>query len=59
MITPISIDMISLNIASIAPMTIAVLGALFILCIDLVRKHNDKHFYVVLTALFLLIDFNF
>ncbi len=56
MITPISIDIMSLNIPSIAPMAIAILGALFILCIDLFRKHNNKHFYVVLTTLFLLID---
>ncbi|MBI3874308.1 MAG: NADH-quinone oxidoreductase subunit NuoN [Arcobacter sp.] len=56
MITPISINMMSLNLPSIIPMSIAILGALFILCIDLFRKHNDKHFYVVLTALFLLID---
>ncbi len=56
MITPISIDVMSLNLPSIVPMSIAIFGALMILCIDLFRKHNDKHFYVVLTALFLLID---
>lgn len=56
MITPISIDLISLNLPSIVPMSIAIFGALFIICIDLFRKHNDKRFYVVLTVLFLLID---
>ena len=56
MIAPISIDVMSLNIPSIIPMSIAIFGALMILCIDLFRKHNDKHFYVVLTTLFLLID---
>ena len=56
MVTPISIDIMSLNIPSIAPMAIAIFGALMILCIDLFRKHNNKHFYVVLTTLFLLID---
>ena len=56
MITPVSIDITSLNLQSIVPMSIAIFGALMILCIDLFRKHNDKRFYVVLTALFLLID---
>lgn len=56
MLTPISIDVMSLNIPSILPMSIAILGALMILCIDLFRKHSNKQFYVVLTALFLLID---
>ncbi len=56
MITPISIDIMSLNISSIIPMSIAIFGALMILCIDLFRKHNNKHFYVVLTTLFLLVD---
>ncbi len=56
MLTPISIDLMSLNIPSIAPMSIAILGALIILCIDLFRKHDNKQFYVVLTTLFLLID---
>lgn len=56
MIPPISIDIVSLNLQSILPMSIAILGALSILCIDLFRKHNDKHFYVVLTTLFLLLD---
>ncbi len=56
MITPISIDLASLNLQSIVPMSIAIFGALMILCIDLFRKHDNKQFYVVLTALFLLID---
>ena len=58
MITPIEIDVASLNLASLAPMMVAIVGALVILCIDLVSKpkHSDKHFYVVLTTLFLLID---
>jgi NADH-quinone oxidoreductase subunit N len=56
MITPISIDIASLNIASLAPMLVAIVGALVILCIDLLTKDTDKHLYVVLTTLFLLVD---
>jgi NADH-quinone oxidoreductase subunit N len=56
MITPIEIDVASLNLASLAPMSVAIVGALIILCIDLFSKNTDKHLYVVLTTLFLLID---
>ena len=56
MMTPIQIDVASLNLASIAPMSIAILGALVILCIDMFSKHTDKHLYVVLTILFLVLD---
>ena len=56
MITPIQIDVAGLNLATIAPMAVAILGALLILCIDLFSKHTDKHLYVVLTILFLAID---
>jgi len=56
MITPVQIDVASLNLASIGPMSIAIIGALIILCIDLFTKHIDKHLYVVLTILFLFLD---
>ncbi len=56
MITPFQADFASLNIATIAPMSVAILGALVILCIDLFTKHVDKHLYVVLTILFLMVD---
>lgn len=56
MITPIEIDIASLNLPSLAPMLVAIVGALVILCIDLFSKNTDKHLYVVLTILFLLID---
>lgn len=56
MITPISIDMASLNLASLMPMLVAIVGALVILCLDLVSKNAEKQLYVVLTILFLLID---
>jgi NADH-quinone oxidoreductase subunit N len=56
MIEPISIDIASLNLASLAPMLIAITGALVILCIDLVTKNLHKSFYVMLTVLFLIVD---
>ena len=56
MITPISIDVASLNLASLAPMSIAIVGALIILCIDLMSKKLHKSLYVMLTILFLLVD---
>ncbi len=56
MIEPISIDFASLNLASIAPMAVAIVGALVILCIDLMTKNLHKSLYIMLTVLFLLID---
>jgi NADH-quinone oxidoreductase subunit N len=56
MIEPISIDIASLNLASLAPMLVAIGGALVILCIDLLTKNLHKSFYVMLTILFLLVD---
>ncbi|NQY52922.1 MAG: NADH-quinone oxidoreductase subunit NuoN [Campylobacteraceae bacterium] len=55
-IQTINIDFLSLNLSSIAPMAIAVIGALFIICLDLFSKKYDKSLYVILTVLFLLID---
>jgi NADH-quinone oxidoreductase subunit N len=56
MINPISINMQDLNIISIAPMMVAIAGALIILCIDLFTKELHKSFYVMLTILFLVVD---
>lgn len=56
MIQPISIDLASLNIPSLAPMLVAITGALTILCIDLFSKKLDKSLYVMMTILFLVVD---
>jgi len=56
MIEPISIDVAALNLPSLAPMLIAIVGALAILCIDLATKNLHKSMYVMLTILILLID---
>ena len=56
MIEPISVDLASLNLASLAPMSVAIVGALVILCVDLMTKNLHKSIYVMLTILFLLVD---
>ena len=45
----------SLNLISMSPMFVILLGALAILCIDLVKPNLDKTLYVVLTMLTLFI----
>ncbi len=56
MIEPISIDITSLNLPSLAPMLVAIIGGLLILCIDLFNKNLHKSLYIMLTILVLLID---
>ncbi|MEA3497908.1 MAG: NADH-quinone oxidoreductase subunit NuoN [Campylobacterota bacterium] len=56
MIPPINIDVAALNLPSLVPMLIAIVGALVILCIDLATKNLHKSLYVMLTILILLID---
>ena len=56
MIEPISIDFEALNLPSLVPMLVAIVGALVILCIDLVTKNLHKSLYVMLSILVILID---
>ncbi len=56
MIQPINIDVAALNLPSLVPMLIAIIGALGILVIDLATKNLHKSLYVMLTILVLLID---
>jgi len=53
--TPISIDFNALNLVSMSPMLVILLGALVVLCIDLVKPNLDKTLYVTLTMLTLFI----
>jgi len=55
MLNPISVDMASLNIATLAPMSIIIFGALAILVIDLVAGKLTKSFYVMISELFILL----
>ena len=52
---PISIDFSTLNLITLSPMLITLVGALAILCIDLLKSNLDKTLYVVLTILTLFI----
>lgn len=57
MLAPINISLESLNIITLAPMLIPVVGALLILVIDLFKNELHKSIYVMLSILFLLMDF--
>lgn len=56
MLEPVSVDLASLNLPSLAPMMIIIVGALVILTIDLVAKGLSKSFYVMISVLFILLD---
>ena len=57
MLAPINISMDSLNVMTLAPMLIPVVGALLILVIDVIKGGLHKSLYVVLSLLFLAMDF--
>jgi len=57
MLAPINISMESLNVMTLAPMLIPVIGALLILVIDVIKGGLHKSLYVVLSLLFLALDF--
>lgn len=56
MLEPIHVSLASLNLATLAPMLIAVVGALAILVIDLLKGGLHKSLYVMVSLLFLLLD---
>ena len=56
MLEPVNITLESLNLITLAPMLIAIVGALIILIIDLFNEKLDKTLYVMLTVLILFID---
>ncbi len=56
MIQPVNISMDVLNLTTLAPMLVAVVGALFILVIDLFKSNLDKSLYVMISILFLFVD---
>jgi len=57
MLEPINVSLESLNMMTLSPMLIPILGALFILVIDLFKSGLDKTLYVVISMLFLIMDF--
>lgn len=56
MLGQLSISLASLNVTTMAPMLIAVVGALAILTIDLAKDGLHKSLYVMVSLLFLLLD---
>ncbi|WP_297442901.1 NADH-quinone oxidoreductase subunit NuoN [Sulfurimonas sp.] len=57
MLAPINISMESLNVLTLTPMLIPVVGALLILVLDVIKGGLHKSLYVVLSLLFLAMDF--
>jgi NADH-quinone oxidoreductase subunit N len=56
MLAPVNISLESLNLMTLAPMLIPILGALLILVIDIFKSGLDKSLYVMVSILFLLMD---
>jgi len=56
--SPVNISLESLNLVTLAPMLIPIVGALLILIIDMFKGGLDKSLYVMLSLLILFIDFN-
>ncbi|MBE0499181.1 MAG: NADH-quinone oxidoreductase subunit NuoN [Campylobacterales bacterium] len=56
MLEAVNISFASLNIQTLYPMLIAISGALFILCIDLIKSGLNKSMYVMIALLFLALD---
>ena len=56
MLEPISFSLESLNLGTLAPMMIAIIGAISILLTDLFNTEKHKSLYVVLVILFLTFD---
>lgn len=57
MLEPINVSLESLNLMTLAPMLIPIVGALLILIVDMFKGGLDKSLYVMLSLLFLVMDF--
>lgn len=57
MLSPANISMESLNLITLVPMLIPILGALLIIVIDLFKSEQDRSLYVMLSLLILGVDF--
>jgi NADH-quinone oxidoreductase subunit N len=56
MLEPVKVSLEALNLATLMPMLIAIVGGLIILTIDLIKDSLHKSLYVMLTILIILID---
>ena len=57
MLSPVNVSLESLNLMTLAPMLIPIVGALLILIIDIFKSGLDKTLYVMISIIFLLLDF--
>ena len=57
MLSHVNVSLESLNITTLIPMLIPIVGALFILVLDLFKKDQNKSMYVMLSLLFVMLDF--
>jgi NADH-quinone oxidoreductase subunit N len=57
MLEPVNVSLESLNLMTLAPMLIPIIGALLILIIDIAKGGLDKTLYVMLSLLILVLDF--
>lgn len=57
MMEHILIDIKALNLESLFPMGILILGALFIICVDLIKSDISRHFYIVTSVIIFLLSF--
>lgn len=57
MLAPVNVSLESLNLMTLAPMLLPIVGALLILVIDVAKGGLHKSLYVMLSVLFLLLDF--
>ncbi|MDQ1263379.1 MAG: NADH-quinone oxidoreductase subunit [Campylobacterota bacterium] len=57
MLSPINVSFESLNLATLVPMIIPIVGALLILIIDLFKSEQHKSLFVMLSLLVLGVDF--
>ena len=56
MLEPVNVSLESLNLMTLAPMLIPIIGALLILIIDIFKSDLDKTLYVMISIIFLLMD---
>lgn len=59
MLSAVNVSIESLNLMTLVPMLIPIVGALLILVIELIKSGQDKSLYVMLSLLILGIDFSF
>ncbi|MDD3475523.1 MAG: NADH-quinone oxidoreductase subunit NuoN [Sulfurimonas sp.] len=57
MLAPVNVSIESLNLMTLVPMLIPIIGALLIIIIDLFKSEQDKSLYVMLSLLILGVDF--